>query len=97
MAVKSFKDVKDNLKAPYQWAKAKLTEGKGRGKLANKMLERMDLGSSSTYQNSGKIGKTLKDNLKKGDMVGAKKYLMGQRTKANQQGWKDNSRPYTME
>ena len=97
MAVKNLRDVKENLKAPYQWAKAKMTEGKGRGKLAEKMLKRMDLESSSTYQNSGKIGKTLKDNLKKGDMIGARKYLMSQRAKANKQGWEDKSRPYTME
>ena len=97
MAVKNIKDVKENLKALYQWPKAKLTEGKGRGKLVEKMLKRMDLESSSTYQNSGKIEKTLKDNLKKGDMIGARKYLMSQRTKANKQGWEDKSRPYTME
>ena len=62
----------------------------GHSKLASKMLRKEGLTSSNMGRNYDKAVKTLKTSMAKGDMLEARKYAKGQRTKANSQG-------YTME
>ena len=59
----------------------------GHKNLAKKMLGKEGLNSSNMYRNYDKAEKVATGFMKKGDMVGARKYVKSQRAKANSQGY----------